>query len=427
MSGADPGQSADRCKIERDVIVQRPTIAVISLWNAFPAENGGQRRALDLYRALARSFEVVVCTLGPVGYSGRFTGDDGITEIRTARSPEFAELEHEAMREMQSPISLAYVQFDRFIHAVPEFERTVARTLATARATILGASTLYPLGRRNARGPIVYQADNVEAALAPSFFEGAHALEHLVAVVSASERACVSGSDLILTMSPEDREVFAERYGAGLDRCFAFPPSIDSGDFRQIEPGAKAMGARPHAVFIGSDWPPNRDAVRLILEIALAVPEVDFTIIGSVGAGFHEVAASANVRFTGFVRDERLAAYLASADIGLNPCRQTSGMNIKMLDYVRAAIPIVTTPIGARGFAFESDVHALVREVNEFPAAIRSLTSDATRRDAIARRAVAHVRALLDRDRNAVALRSRMQALCGDRGVGWEHWGIDSR
>jgi len=53
-----------------------------------------------------------------------------------------------------------------------------------------------------------------------------------------------------------------------------------------------------------------------------------------------------------------------------------SGTNIKMLDYLSAGIPVVSTPVGARGIDIESRTHALVCSPEQFQESILELAGD---------------------------------------------------
>ncbi|MEZ5371209.1 MAG: glycosyltransferase [Microthrixaceae bacterium] len=58
-----------------------------------------------------------------------------------------------------------------------------------------------------------------------------------------------------------------------------------------------------------------------------------------------------NVAALGRVEDDVLAEYLAGADLALNPIDEGSGSNLKLIDYFAAGVPVITTPVGARGIA----------------------------------------------------------------------------
>jgi glycosyltransferase involved in cell wall biosynthesis len=65
----------------------------------------------------------------------------------------------------------------------------------------------------------------------------------------------------------------------------------------------------------------------------------------------------------GFV--DRLAPLLSAADVAVNPIQSGSGSNLKLAEYVAAGLPVITTPIGLRGYeAFARLV--TVAELEEF-------------------------------------------------------------
>ena len=75
---------------------------------------------------------------------------------------------------------------------------------------------------------------------------------------------------------------------------------------------------------------------------------------------------------------------LLAADVALNPVASGGGSNLKMADYFSHALPVVTTQPGARGFAIENGVTALVVGPADFPAALEGLGASPDRREALA-------------------------------------------
>jgi glycosyltransferase involved in cell wall biosynthesis len=74
----------------------------------------------------------------------------------------------------------------------------------------------------------------------------------------------------------------------------------------------------------------------------------------------------------GFV--EPLARLLAAADVAVNPVEAGSGSNLKLAEYVAAGLPVVTTPVGLRGYeAFRA--HVTVAELSEFATAVQARSS----------------------------------------------------
>lgn len=83
-----------------------------------------------------------------------------------------------------------------------------------------------------------------------------------------------------------------------------------------------------------------------------------------------------NVKIMCEVNDETKKALLKASDAALNPQMYGSGSNLKMLEYLAAGLPVITTPTGARGIDIINNTHAIVCEVKEFKKNILILFKD---------------------------------------------------
>src|SRR5439155_14104083 len=93
---------------------------------------------------------------------------------------------------------------------------------------------------------------------------------------------------------------------------------------------------------------PNRRAVELIVNLLAPAfiesnPKVQFLLVGT---GMPEFTR-ANVKSLGFLPDLSLA--LKAADVAIVPLERGAGVKLKVLDYMGAGLPIVTTAIGIEG------------------------------------------------------------------------------
>jgi glycosyltransferase involved in cell wall biosynthesis len=76
----------------------------------------------------------------------------------------------------------------------------------------------------------------------------------------------------------------------------------------------------------------------------------------------------------GFV--EELSAVLAAADVGICPLRNGSGTKLKVMDYLAAGLPVVTTTVGAAGIDLVDGESALIRDDDAaFAAAVETIVS----------------------------------------------------
>lgn len=83
-----------------------------------------------------------------------------------------------------------------------------------------------------------------------------------------------------------------------------------------------------------------------------------------------------NVVMLGQLSDKEKLELYSSSDVALNPMESGSGTNIKMLDYMAAYLPVVSTHTGSRGLDIENYTHAIVCDLNDFPRAIREILGD---------------------------------------------------
>ena len=83
-----------------------------------------------------------------------------------------------------------------------------------------------------------------------------------------------------------------------------------------------------------------------------------------------------NVHLLGQISDDEKTEIFKIADLALNPMTSGSGTNIKVLGYLSAGIPTITTPTGARGLNLIDRKHVLISDLADFPNRINELLED---------------------------------------------------
>lgn len=132
-------------------------------------------------------------------------------------------------------------------------------------------------------------------------------------------------------------------------------------------------GTKRHlgVLFHGSfKYVPNREALEILLELSKKLPWVEFYVAGS---GIPEGKKS-NVTFFGFV--ENLDEFLKRGDLAVIPLKRGAGVKLKIIDYLRRGIPVVTTPIGAQGLELTNKKNAIIVEVQEIEQIVRFLSEN---------------------------------------------------
>ena len=176
--------------------------------------------------------------------------------------------------------------------------------------------------------------------------------------------------DRVVTMT-EDDAAYLRSYSPNAN-IRAIPIGIDPVEFSPLSDDP----ARPiEVLFVGNfRHQPNVEAAEFLIEkIAVHFPGIPFVIPGSQVPD--RLRAPANVVFPGYVRNTR-GLYHRPNTIVVAPLFSGTGQRVKLLEAFAMACPVITTPVGARGFPLKNGVESLVVEsVEDFVAALRKLIS----------------------------------------------------
>ena len=143
-------------------------------------------------------------------------------------------------------------------------------------------------------------------------------------------------------------------------------------------------------VFTGKmDYRPNVDAVTWFAReifplIRQELPTVEFVIVGQMPtAAVLKLRALEGVFVTGAVDDVR--PHIAGAAVYVAPLRMGGGTRFKLLEAMALRRAIVSTPIGAEGFAAQSGRELMIADsARDFARAVNALLRDDAKRVAMA-------------------------------------------
>ena len=207
------------------------------------------------------------------------------------------------------------------------------------------------------------------------------ARNHVLGRVTALEAHALRHANHIIAVSHDDVSDFDEMLGVDVrDKATIVPNGVDCK--RTIPPtplerdearAAIGAGDETIALFLGTRHLPNVEAVRRIEKMmpSLEHANIKVFVVGSAGEGMR---SHGKLFFTGHVPDYRI--YLRAADIALNPLTAGSGTSLKVLEYLAAGIPVVTTAMGIRGLSMKEGTQAVIADPEEFPQSVISLTED---------------------------------------------------
>jgi len=220
----------------------------------------------------------------------------------------------------------------------------------------------YPLIRDQLNGKlVVYDAHNVEFLLRSGNIYRDECKK--------IEGELLARADMVLSVTRRDMKSFIEIYGVDEKKLFYVPLETDKSPIPWQGEDSKSI------VFIGSVYASNNYALDRIQEIASKNPEFIFEIIGS--AKPTRGSKLKNMVFHGVVDDAKKSEIMSRCFLALNPVTEGSGRNLKMVDYLAHGLPIISTPIGTRGFEDYNISDAIViSEPNNFEENIKKLSED---------------------------------------------------
>jgi glycosyltransferase involved in cell wall biosynthesis len=358
----------------------RRRVCGFSTFPVSPARGGGQQRVLNICRELSRTYDVEIISFVEAAEAGGTTElSPGLREISIPKSPRQAEQEaHLSSDAGWLPVGdiaagLHWRENTAFIEHAQE---------ACARADVIMLHHPYMVDAAleyGAQATLWLDAHNVELDLKRPVLEP-HGAAGLLEAVEQLEGRAWQAADFITACTEADLGRLQQLNGSsdalqtvlpnGYSRRARHPIARVERNNNKRQLGREGVFT---ALFIGSWHPPNIDAVKAIIAMAAALPDLEFWVVGSVCGAFTVDDIPANLRMIGVVEDDELVALLSAVDLALNPMQTGSGSNLKVLDYIEHRIPLVSTGFGARGFGLDPDQDYQLAEPDEFVDAIHRL------------------------------------------------------
>ena len=358
-------------------------LLAINFFPAFtPPSSGGEQRYFYIYEYLSHHFDVtLVSATFPTAQFEEVVHSPRFREIRVPKPAEADAIHWQLSSEGIGPecSALALALASPFDNALS----SLIGKLAPSMEVVIHASPFtvpYDKGMGVDGVARVYDAYNVEYKLAEQIFSGGVG-EKGARFVHFLEGELLAHAEAVLAISDDEADTFVEEFGFARDSIIpapnGFEPSSTSIDVN-VQRGRDVL-------FLGSAHPPNIEALNYIVEVlAPALPDVHFNILGSVCRAISG-GVPGNVSLLGFVSEEEKSRLMAEAGVAINPLSSGAGTNLKMLDYLAHGVPVLSTPVGARGLPLVDGDDLRVRPLSEFPGALMALLDDPEAARAMAR------------------------------------------
>jgi glycosyltransferase involved in cell wall biosynthesis len=359
-----------------------------------PPIGGGRVRISELYRHFDPSiFEITYLGtfdyLGPDGRKQKLA--DHFTEILVPMTV-FHIMIDKIFSKLCKGTTTLDVTSTMLIGLTPRYQRDLAQLMKGRDIIIVSHPWVYPLVKKELekleRRPIlIYDSQNLEYKIKKQLLNGTLMGKYLVNKVKNIESLLLRKCDLVFACSQDDAKGFIAQYGARQEKILIVPngasvQDISVPNFEEKRLLRFHLGfERPTAIFLASGgYKPNDEAAEYISNLlAHEAEEVDFVIVGSVCdviKNDKSATIPANVKLMGVVSSEDKKKLLYASDLALNPVEKGSGTNIKVFDYLASGLPLITTPVGARGIDFTDHEDVIIVDLGRFPEEIQKIIND---------------------------------------------------
>ncbi|CUS02218.2 putative glycosyltransferase [Candidatus Promineifilum breve] len=364
----------------------------------YPPQQGTSLRNFHMLRALAEHHRITLLSfveagspvqleplrrychvLPPVPAPTRPTAER-LRQLFTNRRPDVA-------------LRLASGEFDRALNEALSAHRYDAVQIEGIElAATIGTIRAHPSAPR-----IVLDCHNAETALQrralrtdlgqPSRWPAALYSALQIGRLARFERWALEAADAVMAVSETDRDRLLAMI-EGSKPITVIPNTIDVGEYATAAPADPAL--RYDLVFTGKmDYRPNVDgilwfAVQVWPGVRQRRPQTTFAIVGQrPHPRLEPLRALAGVTLTGKVPE--VQPYLAGASVYVIPLRIGSGTRLKLIEAMAAGKAVISTTIGAEGFAISpGDNIILADQAAEWVEAIVALLDHPERRDEMA-------------------------------------------
>ena len=371
-----------------------------------PPIGGGRVRIYELYKNFDPSaFDITY--LGTFDWLGPEEGEQQLAEH---------------LKEIVIPMTVPHITIDNIFSRLckgkttldvttpvlmkftPKYQLKLSQLIKEMEAVIVSHPWVYPYVKTEiknmSRKPIlIYDSHNIEYKIKKDILCDTLLGKFLVHKVKKVERELIKNCDLIFACSDEDAQGFSDLYAVDKKKILVIPngASIRDIPFPNIEEKKSArnhfgLEKTPTAILLASGgYEPNDNAAEYIcLKLAPLLTDITFVLVGSACdliLNKHNNQLTQNIKLMGVVSQEDKKGLLYAADLALNPVTKGSGTNIKVFDYLAAGLPLVTTPVGARGIDFTNNEDVVIAEIDDFPEVIERLIDDDVLRNKIAKKA----------------------------------------
>ena len=350
-------------------------VTQVAPYPVYPPKSGGSKR---IHGLISSDSDIEV-----VRYVQSSVTEDGLKGAKLSPSPTITELRDTSLLQSATGAVTGWVGLP-LLHLSPVLQlrrpTQLVRELARTDIVVVEHPWQFPYINKAApeNTPIVYSSHNVESKLVGDKTSFDRFVRSRVARL---EQQVLRAADAVVVVSERDRQMYQNMHETVQD-IHILPNGVP---IEAVSSEATAKERLSQGLFVGSDHPPNIEAVENICRIARAdeTPEdFVFNIVGTVCEKFNHKCVPESVRLHGFV--DSIDSLYKQCGVGLNPIMSGSGSNVKLAEYLARGLVVVSTEFGTRGYSLSDGDHLFVATPEEFATTLRQLLDNPEKATAVA-------------------------------------------
>ncbi|MGD0423343.1 MAG: glycosyltransferase family 4 protein [Candidatus Bathyarchaeia archaeon] len=349
-------------------------------------KHGGQFRAHDIYSNLSKDFEIIALSMGIGALETQITPN--LRDI-CIPIPEKVAKAQRALAMHIGNVATRVALVGNYSRSEP-FMRKFDELSDAADIVIFSHPYFFQLENRLSKEKIVaYDCVDVEYDLFKSLLKGQSETKYAARVMKIAddiERNACQRSDLIFVTCAEQGVRLRKLYQINSNKIHIVPNPIETlqspnktGDeTREKRKAELGLGNNPIVLYLASWHPPHLKSLGFILsKLVTKHPEWTFLILGTIAdelsKPYMKKRLPKNVIAYANPTPREKSEIFKAVDIAINPSTYGSGTEIKILVYMMAGLPIVTTQTGVRGLNVRDRYHVIISDPDNLGANIQRL------------------------------------------------------
>lgn len=377
----DPEPDSNNSQISIN-LNEKPRMLVTTTYPIYPPRGGGQARIFNLYKNLANFYDIEILSLCPENETMQTMSlAPAITETKVPVTSEFSIHDQELSRKVDWIPTTDIASIEGY-KLIPDYQSKLTSLIKQADVVVCSHPFLIEalkekINLSNTR--LWFEAHNVEYDLKKNLMPQTNSAETLLASVHESEKYCWTNAEIVFACTTNDIKRLEELYGKSEAIKIEVVNGVDcsSSNYLSVEEKRElksnlGINNKHTVLFMGSWHGPNISAAEYTVKLAAEFPDASFFIIGSCGLALKKRELPHNVIIFGELEDEEKRIVMSASDVAINPMKNGSGSNLKVLDYFANGVPVISTGFGMRGINAIPGKHFIEANLNSFPLELNS-------------------------------------------------------